>query len=176
LDNPSWRSKKFPILSLSLLLTAYISFGWLLSDPKYPEIRYYGVAISVPMVFAIAWIWIICSLFINPLTSFSRFVIRWFKSDTVAFLSIFMAALFASFILFWLQLFLYILTIIATEALARVDVQTAGFGNWQAFAILLFVSLTGLFLGWTARDFIPTIVQELMQMMPFVSKEAFLSF
>ncbi|WP_421658132.1 hypothetical protein [Leptothermofonsia sp. ETS-13] len=80
-------------------------------------------------------------------------------------MSIFMLAILATIILFWLHVFLYILTIIAAEALARVDVQTAGFENWQAFVILLLVSLTGLFLGWTARDYVPVMIQEFLPML-----------
>ncbi len=161
----SWSLKKLPILSLSLLLVAYISFGWFLSDPRFPELKVFQMSISIPMVFAITWIWIICSAFISPLTSFNRFIARWFTSDTVAFMSIFMLAILATIILFWLHVFLYILTIIAAEALARVDVQTAGFENWQAFVILLLVSLTGLFLGWTARDYVPVMIQEFLPML-----------
>lgn len=117
------------------------------------------MTIHIPLILAIAWIWFICSAFISPLANLSRFIARWFKSDTVAFLSIFMMAAIATIILFWLHIFLYILTIIATEALARVDVQSAGFGNWQAFIILLMVSLAGLWIGWTARDYMPVMMQ-----------------
>ncbi len=158
----SWSLKKLPLLSLSLLLVAYISFGWFLSNPRYPELKVYQMSISIPMVFAIAWIWIICSAFISPLDNFNRFITRWFKSDTVAFMSIFMMAILATLILFWLHVFLHILTIIAAEALARVDVQTAGYKSWQAFVILLLVSLTGLFLGWTARDYTAMMIQEFL--------------
>lgn len=170
MGNSSWDLKKFPLLSLLLLLVAYISFGWFLSDPKFPEFTVYGIAISIPMLFAIAWIWIICSAFISPLASFSRFITRWFKSDTVAFMSIFMMAMMATFILFWLHLFLYIFTIIATEALARVDVQSAGFENWQAFTILLVVSLAGLGIGWVARDYVPIFQELLPVLVPFMGE------
>lgn len=152
--------RKFPILSLLLLLVAYISFGWFLSDPRFPAFTFHGITIHIPLILAISWIWIICSAFISPLANFSRFVARWFKSDTVAFLSIFMMASVATIILFWLHIFLHILTILATEALARVDVQIAGFPNWQAFLILLIVSLVGLWIGWTAREYMPIVIQQ----------------
>jgi hypothetical protein len=154
--------RKFPILSPLLLLVAYISFGWFLSDPRFPEVHFGGIVISIPMVLAIAWIWIICSAFISPLTSFSHFVIRWFNSDTVAFLSIFMFAATATFILFWMHIFLYILCIIATEALARVDIQSAGFANRQAFLALLVISLAGLTIGWAAREYMPSLINQFL--------------
>lgn len=162
MEKSSPTRKKFPILSPLLLLVAYISFGWFLSDPRLPEFHKGGVVISIPMVLAITWIWIICSAFISPLSSFSRFVTRWFKSDTVAFLSIFMAAAMATFILFWMHIFLYILCIIATEALARVDIQTAGYANRQAFLALLVISLTGLVTGWAARDYLPLLIEHFL--------------
>ena len=154
--------KQIPILSPLLLLVAYSSFGWFLSDPEFPEFRVVGIVVSVPMLLSIVWIWISCSAFISPLSSFSRFVTRWFKSDTVAFLSIFMAAAMATFILFWMHIFLYILCIIATEALARVDIQTAGYANRQAFLALLTISLTGLMLGWAGREYMPVLIQRVL--------------
>ena len=157
--------KKFPILSLLLLLVTYISFGWFLSAPELPEVKFQNFMISVPMVFAIVWIWAICIAFINPISNFSRFVSRWFKSDTVAFLSIFMFAGMAAFILFWMHIFVYIFTIIAAEALARVDFQTAGYSNWQAFVGLLVVSLVGLFVGWAARDYVPLFVKDVLPLL-----------
>ncbi|UBF23711.1 hypothetical protein K9N68_18245 [Kovacikia minuta CCNUW1] len=156
--------KKSPIVSLSLLLVAYISFGWFLSDPKLPMFNFYGFSISIPLVLGIAWVWFICAALISPLAGFSRFITRWFKSDTVAFLTIFMLAGMAAFILYWLHVFLYILTIIATEALARVDVQMAGFTNWQAFLVLLTISLLGLVIGWEARDYLPLLLKEHLPM------------
>ncbi len=86
--------------------------------------------------------------FISPLTSFSSFISRWFKSDTVAFMTIVTIAGMAAVILYWLHVFLQILTILAADALARIDIQTAGLSGNQAFWILVLVSLTGLIAGW----------------------------
>ncbi len=107
----------------------------------------------------------------QPLAGFSRFINRWFKSDTVAFLSIFMVATLATFILFWLHIFLYILTIIAAESLVRVDIQTAGFANWQAFLTMFVISLVGLLIGWEARDYVPVLLKEYMPMVLPESEE-----
>jgi fatty acid desaturase len=172
MEKASRTPKKSPVLSLLLLLVAYISFGWFLSDPKFPSFNFHGVSIGVPLILAIGWVLIICCAFISPLSGFSNFVSRWFKSDTVAFLTIFMLAGLAAFILYWLHVFLYILTIIATEALARVDIQMAGLTNWQAFLILLVISLVGLVIGWEARDYLPLMLREYMPMLMPESKEA----
>lgn len=97
---------------------------------------------------AIAWILISSLAFISPLTSFSSFVSRWFNSDTVAFMTLITIAGMAAVILYWLHVFLQILTILAADALARIDIQTAGLNGNQAFWILTLVSLTGLIMGW----------------------------
>ncbi len=101
---------------------------------------------------ALGWIVVASFAFMSPLTSFNRFIVRWFKSDTVAFLSLCIIAGMIAFILFWLQLFLQISTILASEALARIDIQTQGLSKLQAFWILLVVSFAGLSLGWLARS------------------------
>lgn len=103
---------------------------------------------------AIAWILLSSMAFISPLTSFSSFVSRWFTSDTVAFLTIVTLAGMAAVILYWLHVFLQILTILAADALARIDMQAAGMSGIQAFWILFLVSLTGLVTGWLLNVFL----------------------
>lgn len=149
--------KRFPWVSLTLLLVAYTSFGWFLAGPEIPNYSF---------LVAIAWSWVLCTAFMHPISSFSRFVSRRFKSDTVAFLSICMTAGLAAVVLFWMHVFLHILTIVATEALARLDIQTSGYANRQAFVILFHVSLLGLGLGWIIRDYLPLLPVVLQQWMP----------
>ncbi|MGQ9871297.1 hypothetical protein [Leptodesmis sp.] len=103
---------------------------------------------------AIGWILVSSLAFISPLTSFSSFVSRWFKSNTVAFLTIVTIAGMAAVILHWLHVFLQILTILAADTLARIDIQTAGLTGNQAFWILTLVSLTGLITGWLLNVFL----------------------
>lgn len=100
---------------------------------------------------AVAWILVSTTAFISPLQNFSHFITRWFRSDTVAFASVFMIAGLAALVLFWLHIFLQILTILAADALARIDIQAAGLTGIQAFWILVLVSLTGLTTGWLAN-------------------------
>lgn len=103
---------------------------------------------------AVAWIIVSSIAFISPLTSFSAFITRFFQSDTVAMLTLFMVAGLAAVILYWLHVFLQILTILAVDTLARIDIQYAGLTGIQAFWILTLVSLAGLILGWTANTLI----------------------
>lgn len=134
--------RRFPWASLALLLIAYASFGWFLSSSAFPK---YSLAL------AMAWICVISIAFMRPIASLSRFISRWFTSDTVAFLSVFMMAGVAALVLFWLHIFLYILTILATESLARIDMQTLGFGEIHAFWILATASFLGLAAGYAIR-------------------------
>lgn len=103
---------------------------------------------------AVAWILLSSMAFISPLTNFSAFMRRWFQSDTVAMMTIFMLAGLAAVILYWLHVFLQVLTILAVDILARIDIQYAGLTGIQAFWILTAVSLTGLILGWTANSLV----------------------
>uniref|UniRef100_A0A832H2T3 Uncharacterized protein n=1 Tax=Oscillatoriales cyanobacterium SpSt-402 TaxID=2282168 RepID=A0A832H2T3_9CYAN len=100
---------------------------------------------------AIGWIFLSSMAFISPLTSFSSFLSHWFKSDTVAFMTLFMFASLAAVILYWLHIFLQILTILAVDVLARIDIQCLGLSGVQAFWILVSISLTGLAIGWAGN-------------------------
>ena len=98
---------------------------------------------------AISWIIVSSIAFIAPLTSFSAFVNRWFRSDTVAFTGIFLLAALAAFMLYWLHVFTQILTILAAETLARIDLQTRDVNGMQSFWLLTTVCLIGLGFGWS---------------------------
>jgi hypothetical protein len=58
-----------------------------------------------------------------------------------------LGAFFAVLILCWINIFVRILVLISAAALVRLDLQTAGYGDWQAFATIAVVSLTGFSLG-----------------------------
>lgn len=99
-------------------------------------------------ILAISWIIVSSLAFISPLTSFSTFVNRWFHSDTVAFTAIFLFAGLATVTLYWLHIFTQILTILAAETLARIDLQTRNVNGIQSFWLLTTVCLIGLSFGW----------------------------
>ncbi len=103
---------------------------------------------------AVGWILLSSMIFISPITSFNAFISRWFQSDTVAFTTVFLVAALAAVILYWLHIFLQILTILAADALARIDIQYLGLTGAQAFWILTLTSFTGLAIGWTANAFL----------------------
>lgn len=102
-------------------------------------------------VLAISWIVVSSMAFMSPLTSFSAFITRWFHSDTVAFTAIFLFAALAAVIFFWLHVFIQILTILAAETLARIDLQTRNVNGIQSFWLLTVVCLIGLGFGWISN-------------------------
>jgi hypothetical protein len=134
--------KQIPWTSLLLLSIAYTSFGWFLCNPAFP---------LWTVLCAIAWVVVISAAFMHPILGFNRFITRWFRSDTIAFLTLFTLAGLAATILFFLRIFLYIFTILATESLARIDMQTLGYSEVRAFWILASASSLGLGLGWTSH-------------------------
>ena len=172
-------TRRFPWVSFSLLLIAYACLGWLLADPTltspawllpscHKAVDLFGHLLPLThesqnvcstiakknllsVLLAFGWIVFASRAFMSPLTSFTRFIVRWFKSDTIAFLALCIIAGMVAFILFWLQLFLYISTILASEALARIDLQALRFDQFQAFWILVLLSTMGLALGWFLR-------------------------
>jgi hypothetical protein len=130
---------KLPWLSLCLLLLAYIIFGKYLSTIS-RSLLAWGMAVIWGLVLAIA--------LMNPDRGLRKMLIRWFKSDTVAFASLVGAAALASILLHWLKLFLLVFMMLAAESLARLDIQTAEYTEIQACVILTVTAWSGLGLGW----------------------------
>ena len=165
--------RKFPWISLSLLVVSFASFGWFLASATVPgvelppgisfpafvdEAKFRALFPKFVLLLAVGLILLLSTAFIHPISSFNRFIIRWFRSDTVAFLSVFMMAAVIAIILFWLHIFLYVLTIGATEALVRIDIQTCGFNEHHAFLILTTFSCFGLISGWIAHTAMTQII------------------
>jgi hypothetical protein len=125
--------------ALALLFAAYLVFGKFLADIDKS---------LTALMFAIVWTFILALLFIHPLTSMRRLIQRWFQSDAVAFTTLFGLAAFASILLNWLKLFLPVFLILATESLARLDMQTAEYRDRSACLLLMLTSWLGLATGW----------------------------
>lgn len=135
--------KRLPWVSIGLLLAAYATFG-----------KFVVSEMHTWMAFAAAFIWglVLAVMMINPLGGIRRMLIRWFKSDTVAFTTLVGAAAFASILLNWFRLFLPVIMILAAETLTRLDLQTAEFTQTQAFVILVITAWIGLGFGWVAAQ------------------------
>jgi hypothetical protein len=112
------------------------------------HIGYSSLTIAIVVVFLFAW------LLTSPLSNTKQLILRWFRSDQVAFFSIIFFSFLFVVIITWLHLFSNALILLAAEALARLDLQTQGYKKWKAFGILALVSLGGLIFGLALRFFL----------------------
>ncbi len=67
-------------------------------------------------------------------------------------MSVILGAFVAVIIINWIEVFIRILVLISAGALVRLDLQTAGYSNGQAFGIIVSVSLSGFGLGVLANQ------------------------
>ncbi len=142
--------KKFPVVSLLLLLSAYGTFSWFLYQSTAPWIVWLVVT-TIALTEA---------LLLTTLSQGLRAAIRsWLKSDVGYFSVVLIGAFSSVLVLVWNHVFEYIFLILAAEMLARLDLQMAGLNRWQSLVVLSIVSLSGLVIGWVVnRSIFPTIV------------------
>lgn len=131
--------RRFPWLSASLLFVAYAIFSKLIITTAHLWTSLLSAAL-LGLVIAL--------MLMHPLTSSEKMLTRWFRSDTVAFLTLLSIAAFASILLNWFKVFVPIIMVLCAEALVRLDLQTAEFSQFQALAVLVIVTWLGLGLGW----------------------------
>lgn len=137
--------RKLPWLSASLLLIAYAIFSKLIITTSH----LWSSIISA----AILGVFLALML-MSPLTNSERILIKWFRSDTIAFLSLLMLAAFASILLNWFKIFVPVIMVLCAEALVRIDLQTAEFSYFASLAVLIIVTWMGLGLGWVMAMYI----------------------
>ena len=136
--------KKLPWSSLLLLVFTNSVFGWLIASSKLNSDA------SKPWL-----LWVIGAFYIllialaltAPLTLIQTLYGSWLKSDTRALISVIMGAFVAVLIISWINIFIRILVLVSAGALARLDLQVAGYRGWYAFGILVVFGLTGYSLG-----------------------------
>ncbi len=135
--------KKLPWASLFLLLFTYALFGWLISASYLSWVIWLmGVAYTLLIALALT----------APFNLIKSFYSSWLKSDFRAFISIILGAFVLVVIITWIDIFIRILILISASALVRLDLQTACYTKWQAFGILVIVSLAGFGLGLLAHQ------------------------
>jgi hypothetical protein len=118
---------------------SYAMIGYLISEGNY----------SPPIAWCIlGGSFMVALLYLHPLTDLSRFLKRWFSSDTVAFCALVGLAGFASILLNWFKLFMPAVLVLATEGVARLDLQACEFTELQAFVLLVVTTGLGLSMGW----------------------------
>lgn len=130
--------KRVPWVSLALVLLSYSTLGWVISETKPPQFMWLVVVFGILLL--------VGSLTI-PWSKMTEFSLVLFQSNTRTFIFAVSAAFLFFLMLAWFRVFLDTLLIISAAILARIDFQTAGLQEGQAFWITSFFSLTGLALG-----------------------------
>jgi len=139
--------KRLPFVSLVLLLLTYTTLGWVISKTYAPAPWFIWVLTVITILvllggLTISW---------RRLTHYS-FVL--FQSNLRSFSITVLGAFLFFLMIAHFRVFLDTLLIIAAAVLAKIDFQTAGFSEGQAFWFLSIFSLTGLALGALIHKFI----------------------
>lgn len=155
--------KKLPWASLLILLFTYGVFGWLIysethglahtSPEEAASLKLSNNYWSLWLTGAIDVVLIALSL-IAPFKLVQDFYDTILKSDIRSFLAVIIGAFLVVVIINWIEVTVRILVLLSAGALARLDLQTRGYSQWQAFGILVFFSLIGFALGVIANQLI----------------------
>ena len=138
--------KKFPWLSLALLLAAYATFSWFFTHAFTQVLTFSGTAY-------LAWSLVLGFTLLEALLLTTQFnglkslIGRWLQSDVGYFTLIFVASLGGTLAFIWSNVTGYFVVLIAAEILARLDLQNARFSRLQSFVILTVISMLGLAVG-----------------------------
>jgi hypothetical protein len=131
-------TKKFPWISLALLLATYGIIGWQLSTLESHWMLWVFAAIAtVLLAVAVA----------SPWSKVRDGFASCFASDTKAFLIAVVIAFFSVVIITWLHIFVHILVVCSASLLVRLDVQAARWSIRQSFWLITIASLISLALG-----------------------------
>ncbi|MEL6221263.1 MAG: hypothetical protein AAFR31_01325 [Cyanobacteria bacterium J06627_8] len=128
----------FPWVSLSLLFVSFGTFSWFLNTAT---VNWLVWALVIVLSLGEA-------LLLTTLTDDLKLLLdSWLKSDLGYFTSIIIGALLVAVALVWIRVFGYVLVLLASEMLARLDLQHFGCNRFQSLVVLTGVSLLGLLLG-----------------------------
>lgn len=122
-----------------LLLAAYIAFGRYLNATEASHLAW---IITIFFVIALAGI---MTMLWKPARSLT---LLGFRSDAGYFVMVMLFASLAVLVLAWVHIFAYILVMIATSLLVRIDALRLDFNNLLTFLILVGIPLAGLGLNW----------------------------
>ena len=130
--------RPFPWLSLSLLFASYSTFSWFLNKATVSWLVW-----AVVIAFALFQ-----SLLLTTFADGLKSVIdSWLQSDLGYFTSVIIGAFLLALALVWTNILGYILVLVASEMLARLDLQNMGCNRLQSLLLLTGISLLGLLLG-----------------------------
>jgi hypothetical protein len=155
----SWL-KKFPWLSLLLVLLTYAVFGWFVASESENwrnwlleqgkswnwgfEEGAYQIFIHVVATFAIISISLILTA---PIAMMTYILGSWMGSDAKAILSILVWSFVFVLMIRWFEYFIRFLVLLSAAILGRLELQTLGYNKWQTFTLLTLLCLLGFALG-----------------------------
>ena len=140
--------KKLPWLSSMLLLLAFMGFGAFLHSRHSSDFLWWlalGYAFLESALLTIVW---------KPMRNV---FLLGFQSDFgYTVMALVMASL-AVVVVSWIQIFGYFLVMLAAALLLRVELLIRDIGNSSAFAILLLLSVMGLFISRVIIELLPQL-------------------
>ena len=83
---------------------------------------------------------------------FKQWLDKWLKSDVGYFTVVMVGAMSVAVAFVWFNLFGYVLALLASETLARLDLQDLNVTRSQALVILTVISLLGVAVGWAINE------------------------
>ena len=142
--------KKIPGLSLILLLLTYAVTGWMYASwaSKLSEgilLAQLSDKIGLSFVYgvAVATIAFLVIVFTAPISMMTISLDGWLKSETRAFISIFIGAFAFTIIVQQVDHFAQFLVLLATALLFKLDLQLIGCNRWLCSLILIIFCLLG---------------------------------
>ncbi|WP_072620954.1 hypothetical protein [Spirulina major] len=129
---------RLPVLSLFILWLIYAVFGWILAE-----------ATSRLLIWELAAVLIVLMalLFTAPSNMVRNVLTGLIQSDSRAFVSVIILAFAVVILGTWFTIFIRLLVLFAAGALARLELQRLGYGEWVSFGLIVCVSLLGFGMG-----------------------------
>lgn len=132
--------RKLPSASLGFLGLAYSVLGWTIADMGHSHWLWWLLASIVSLAGSV--------LLSLPLAYWRASLLRWFESELLYFISVFVGAFMVAVLLAWVHFLLVGLLLFSAMALARLDLLTARFTGLQSCLILAVTAEAGLGFGW----------------------------
>ena len=154
-----WLSLSFLLLSCSIvdsfllglipgwsiwLLKLGQSLGWSFSEAIVSQLlTFLVVGLSLFVVIA----------FTTPIAVMRLLMGRWLESDQKTLSTALVWTLIIVVLFCWIEHFVHFLLLLASAVLARLDLQTAGYNEWQMLIILALTCMLSFGLGWLTFTF-----------------------
>ena len=139
------------ILSLSLLLLTYGAEGWIYGSWIYQLVEQESILtqlaestrLGILYSGAVVGISFLVIIFTSPVSLMTASLDNWLRSDTRAFLSIFIGAFAFAIIVQRVDFFARFVVLVAAVFLGKLDLQLAGFSRWFCSLILVLLCWFG---------------------------------